>query len=126
MNEHDKQWLLSVAECAAAMARGECVEVDVEKNGTWSTKETKDFRLLHSYRIAPKPREPQWRPFNCNELVALVGRVVIDTRNRWHKIISAANKQSSVVSVGGGEIYHTSALLEQFTFADGSRCGVLE
>lgn len=76
---------------------------------------------LNLYRIKP---EPEYVPFNYNDCILFVGKVVINKINKQTRIIISYDSQS--VYCGNNTKISFDDLLNGCTFTDGSRCGKLK
>ena len=80
---------------------------------------------LHKYLKQEKNMNKEYRPYKENELSDLVGKVVVHKEDGSTSLIISIYKESINVGSGGLAI-KSNVLLNDYTFKDGSVCGVKE
>ena len=75
--------------------------------------------------------EPTYRPYTAEEAKELVGQVLIQTNNGWHRMVLCDGNEgvvfaSSLAKKTGTHQVERDDLLEWYTHLDGTPCGILE
>ena len=118
MTNEEKKWLLSVAECAKAMAEGK--EIEFSNDDEWTTKENIGFYPNVQYRIKPTP---EYVPFENKDWEKFMGKTIVSKQTGFKSIITGCDIYRIYFS--GGFIYY-SELFKWYTFKDGTPCGKLK
>lgn len=116
-------------------------EMRLDENAKqWRAVQTWNFGTAAKYKeqwgfieavARPIKKEPTYRPFNMDELPGLVGKMVCwyDDKLQVTRMIVGTEWQQGgcqIISLGGYGDVSPTFLLENYTFLDGSRCGVAE
>lgn len=88
----------------------------------WRDCGQKPLWYFDDYEYRPKPT-PTYRPFNEKETEALIGEIVRYKLNSLVQMVIATSKDRLWVG-GTASPFDTSFLLSNYTFLDGSACGV--
>ena len=75
----------------------------------------------HYYRIVPKPKEPEYRPYS-EVKIEWLGKVVIRKDGEIHSLITSVVPKNKEVNIGHTWI-SPKTLFERFNWADGSPFG---
>ena len=128
---------LSLEEAALAWAQGKRVEarpvfpggapwsqiapLGTVQNKMWPASIFNDTANSRSFRLTPEPPAKKWRPYTQLDGVPLLGeRVIRKGGTRTYLIIGVLEE---VVHIGNSH-YTFQNLMDEFTWSDGSPCGV--
>ena len=124
---------LSLEEAALAWAQGKKVEASPELTDNWGgvygvgnrqgvyTQKVFCGYPKYRFRLAPEPPAKKWRPYTRSEIEKHLGVGVQHKGRGYSAIIIAVFEEAVHIGMWN---YTLDELLENFTWSDGSPCGV--
>jgi hypothetical protein len=98
------------------------------KTIVWNGKDIKDdleigfYNPSDSYSIK---KEPEWRPFTCEELKTIMGKVIV-AKDKSRAYLTTKPFINNYIGLNNSSFINNIELFESYTFVDGSPCGVFE
>lgn len=105
-----------------AFVDGKIVQIETERGWKDLGPVIYFTESVEKYRIKP---EPKYRPFNSTEMLDLVGKVIVNKKCIYKSRFVVSGCIADLCYCGH-DTAHAVYLLSNFTFVDGTPCGVLE